>query len=1265
MPLDPEFKKQYLAQMGLDPEKYHVEEIEDTPEAPPKDPKMGVGQAVLSRVKRAIFPSGAALAGAGYGAELGSPLGPFGSGVGALLGGGLSSYLAQKGQEKGLQYLQTPENYQSGLNEYIQAQEQHPMASLATDVGAALVGQKPSITGFQALKKLPFAGAVKLSNAEKAGLTSMGVNAGLGAGLDVGAQKLIEGRDDIDWARVAANAAGQGMMSELNPLGRLAFRRRNIIPERVNDAPVLPPVNKERPIAGLLPERTGAIELPDGSTPAAPNRSLTEIDQRLKESQVKPTITPPPPIPKGLIPEEVTPSATYRLRKQFPRLPIPKQENSTLGGGVGNDISELAQRRGVNLTQDKWLANDQSRAIAGQADILNRESTINPNKAGADTAPHEVLGHQFVEDLLASTNPKDKAFAEAGLKLAGGDKEVLADMVGKRFVDIQNKPLRSYFQDLYSRWIGGKNAEANILTRKGVYDKPFAEDRPLVEGAINRINSQEDTNIHYSDTPSPESNTKLNHLQRALLSVTDRLRAEGPEGARAADAVEAFETDKTRLYGKFVNKGGEILRQVNQTGIDIKNLGNYLSRVRHGVEAPNPQIEAAIKPLRDLLVEVHNEQRSRGLLIDNREAIDNPTWTPEMPAVDVVKELTEHPNSPESAKLTQDLRDFGYSQDEVVAYKNALSAATKGATEFGALRKAEGRGLPLSWQEKDFSKILNRYMHRSAQDLAFWTNIQSKPEIRTILNISHEGSTKNNPLVDSFGRPIKAVGGNSAIAARNTVTGNYRPESLQFKTLETGLRAGVLGTTSAAANHFSSYIQMLPYVPLKYLPEVIKGWGYVKEGLVHSLEKGVNRRDITSLEVGDYFGGSFSDFIKRATNLVRTAQGYKHIEYITRGHNMAAGELLAKAMWGKARAGGKDEMAFFNKFGKGLNIDFSQPPTPHIIQEVAANFVERVQGSYNTKGLPHWLVEPSSWAYWFMNLSKWAVERSNIFYHDIYQPASQGEFGPILRYTVGALLGGAAIRQIREVMNHKKQETPTLAEAGAAESPRAALAYTVNALQLAGWAGMLTDTAKIVTDIASGSKPRTPNIVSVDFLVNGLVGNLKNFSDAVQNGQPVGETGLKAINEMLLDYIQSYRLIANQTTRKEDNERSDMYRDLRNFRKFQQGKIIGGGADQPNPLLNTDEKTFKRTKDFEEAKGVLRQDILPRVRQLKLPEREQRLKALRRNPFEITPSQQGDLRDYMEYLDKSQGQGSGKARLQFQRKQEGVNRRKSAIVPSR
>jgi hypothetical protein len=611
----------------------------------------------------------------------------------------------------------------------------------------------------------------------------------------------------------------------------------------------------------------------------------------------------------------------------------------------------------------------------------------------------------------------------------------------------------------------------------------------------------------------------------------------------------------------------------------------------------------------------------------------------------LVKQFVDHQMKYSPRKPTE-----AQAMEMLNTYLRGMGPSSKASAHFNALRKAEGIGIPFEWMEKDPVKLFQRYGNRVSRDLAFFKNIEKNPEQRAIWNLTDQEG--NYPSVEG----VEPLVGPAADTAFRRMTGEHTTAETTYQAIEHFVRGLILGPVTGVKNTISTMAQILPYVGLKDLPKVAEAFRYIKQGFADSMEMGVNRHSITSLEAGDVGGiNKFADNLRTLGDVVRKYSGANAIEQWTRAHNMTLGELMAEAMSGRAAKGDIKAKAWLRKFGAD---DFNNIDK----KETAAQFVERVQGTYGARGLPAFLLEPSSPAYWFMSLSKWSVEKSNVIKQDVVNPALRGEdFGPLMRYVFGGLLTGEVIRQVtEELFGGKKAATPSIKELqtkGDADD----WAFKVFELaQLAGLGGIVSDSVRMVAAKAKGYNNQGFSIPSVEIATN-MSKQVGDASRAISDGQPVLDVLTELAINLTTSTVQAGR-VAYNALNPDEIKRLNQNRDLRNWRKMD-GKNIApyqGGRDEFGNLIQT---KFKREDDLGEAKKIADEKLKPMMENLPKDERKKMREGLKQMSVPTIPADRREATEYLDFITKTQGSEASRALKEDKRRQDLVNRRKKSLIP--
>jgi hypothetical protein len=157
------------------------------------------------------------------------------------------------------------------------------------------------------------------------------------------------------------------------------------------------------------------------------------------------------------------------------------------------------------------------------------------------------------------------------------------------------------------------------------------------------------------------------------------------------------------------------------------------------------------------------------------------------------------------------------------------------------------------------------------------------------------------------------------------------------------------------------------------------------------------------------------------------------------------------------------------------------------------------------------------------------------------------------------------------------------------------------------------------------------------------------------------------IHMLLSDYVQAYRVGAAHTVNKKDIEQANKRRDLKIFELAYDYPVNKSESKRPNPLLDSEMKTFKRTDDMREAVSLLpelvRKALIKANGNPEVLARE--LSKIKRNSYQTVPSPErspikfGQYAGWMNRTDKDAG-----ARIYDYMRRNAINKQKSEMVPS-
>ena len=585
MPITAQQKLEILQQVGVDPDKYWLDDDGNVVDLPKDNSAMaGVKTALLNLPRTAAGIGGAALGTAGAGA-LGLPSGP--GAVATGIAGGFAGAAAGSTIGEKLQQALYPDDV---LLAQEARQVRNPVATQVGDLASQAAFMRPSLSqtrdairGVRALTTLPKFS--KLRPSQSGALMNMAMG-----GTIEGASTLAQGGDAGDIAKNAAIGAvfsnptwlagkmtrgvfsphvpDMGLRDVVNPADLIAKPGEPAVekPAEVNPE-LLKAFAKQQKVDAKLAEQLAAMQ---ANQDAAAKRAQIEAAQGIGNEQPLPAqdFTLPPNLDtlesRFLRSQAVEPDVEVTLDPLAPK-PQPKPPVIAEPGTPG----ALDQELGTRMTKpffDWWQNNagenyrtrmnlgrptgDQGQSVAGVTEGTRgadgkRNITVD-EQAYTDTAPHE-LTHGMILDVLQHGKKGEQAEMRRLLKLAGVEEEAFVQGVGedvvRRFMDKTDDSWRSDFVSFMKYKFGKASPEdarrimSNTMLRGGgpkgvsrIVAKPTQEVEQPVPPVIPEptkveVNAEEMAKT-YQPVEQPVETPVNEEFNRSMQETRDRMRVE-------------------------------------------------------------------------------------------------------------------------------------------------------------------------------------------------------------------------------------------------------------------------------------------------------------------------------------------------------------------------------------------------------------------------------------------------------------------------------------------------------------------------------------------------------------------------------------------------------------------------------------------------------------------------------------------------------------------------------------------------------------------
>ncbi len=284
---------------------------------------------------------------------------------------------------------------------------------------------------------------------------------------------------------------------------------------------------------------------------------------------------------------------------------------------------------------------------------------------------------------------------------------------------------------------------------------------------------------------------------------------------------------------------------------------------------------------------------------------------------------------------------------------------------------------------------------------------------------------------------------------------------------------------------------------------------------------------------------------------------------------------------------------------------------------------------------------------------------------------------PLLKPTFAALLSGAAIEQLNEALGGKRGVDPTIKEALADGDADTLTAKAIGLAQLGSLGGIVSDAAKVGTQLAQGKSIRYTNPLSMPMASVGvdIATRTAQVSQAIREGEDPFEVLAVYAKDLALATSQNARYGYNNLTEqgRAESERKEKFRDLRVFEELT-GRREGTSFTESNPYLGLGARKFKQSDDLAAALQMTPDLVQQAVDQsqdedgqLDIERLRRKLRALKLNNYQTVPDALKNPRAFMEYmnfLSSTQGPEAAAERAQDFYLQREKNKVKSQAIPS-
>jgi len=590
-----------------------------------------------------------------------------------------------------------------------------------------------------------------------------------------------------------------------------------------------------------------------------------------------------------------------------------------------------------------------------------------------------------------------------------------------------------------------------------------------------------------------------------------------------------------------------------------------------------------------------------------------------------------------TAEIISDIEKLFKERDRLGLLFDKMASSLKmkeqriGSQRYKALRVATGKmGIPPHWVEQNAIQRLTRYVVRFSKDAAFFKHIESNDRMRKILGIPDQegnylrpdlpGLEKGGPFnlkVNNAGdivKPDKSIKPyNRPVQSNHEVLdtlmqgyiGYYESWDLWTRTFNRMVTSSWLGVGAGLRDLASSYLFDLPYMRTQDLHILVTHLFKFRDAWVKSYLTGVNKTSLGNLEFTHQSASEISDNINKVADVALVVGGRSVLEKSTRALQFALGrqlisanlrmrpldKILPKGDWtanrllrnlmehmGETTVAGR-KVSLFDYVGK-KNSDIPE----ELLDNAAAAWVEMNQGTYDVRGLPTFTQRGVSSM--FTSLARWSIEKSDRMLKDVWMPLrTEGDPLPLFKATLGALLGGEAIKYLSEELANKVRSEPKLLEAIQMDNAEEQAYAVLSSLQMAGYFGFQS---ALLHDLYRSSRFGVSEGIPGGFtfpMADAATTIFKDFVHLLSSEEAFSSgwsaAWMKFLRNTIMGLNQTLRYSFQHLTLSDEMSEFNARTQLRKFRRLETG------LDRPGvPSGISNEYAWPARRAFKEANSV-------------------------------------------------------------------------------
>lgn len=832
-----------------------------------------------------------------------------------------------------------------------------------------------------------------------------------------------------------------------------------------------------------------------------------------------------------------------------------------------------------------------------------------------------------------------------------------------------------------------------------------------------------------NQTPINKENKDVNgRLLSATSSGIDDIRRTipGEQGKKLGDALTRVYNQKEENMGKFSNPGNEIIKELpskSQTRVLDALYGAQDNKRDMSGTLITTKERQAYNKIKDL----------QSKMADERVANNQPVITSNGNARKFVRDDNKFPTvlgqeqgdtirkGDDTAKIEQYHDDFVNHQmaedpkttkdaaeerwDELTSRIRGNQGMDKlaGQPYFSSARKQDSISLPSSMRETNLGKVWSSYSRKAAGDMAWYKHIESNPEVGASLGYKEDGwgnklsadTLRDNPSQMGKEKVSDVVKHYLQNSGDQGMFGQSAKNAHEVEHLASSMIVGPIA--QSIHKPISSIAQIFGLSHPSEVPGLIKGLTQNRQGWQHAVDTGLAKiSPRTAKDNLNLLLGSSSKISDRMGALAELAThvytlGGASDKFMT-GWLQSSSEHIMASRIARANAGNTEATNFLKHYDP--DYEMGKHYDPKELQQMASRLAGTIHGATDPRTLPNYLLKDTELSA-FLKLGGWQVSAANGWMRNVWTPATKGNVAPLIMSAMGATLGGAVIKKLKEEVSGNKSPVPTLTELLASdankkmglygtklEDNKDLIMYHLTELgSLAGFGGILSSSLKDVMDMMHKN---SPNGLGAIFPLDEVVSSTGNIAEkvagAIRNGDSdIGEVMGRGVVDWAKQNIQLARVAIYNAEKyggalPEDAARHKYSQDLGDERRFEMASgqpyedQSSMGAES-NPYLTLEENKFKKDMDIPRALQEELPALIHKWMNLYGDKPQilmQKLQGLKQNEYATEPNPDENpakFASYQRYLGMSQGEQTATDRLIDFMKHRMVNEVKSSIVP--